>query len=315
MIYLINKHQLNNIIEKIQATYSSYGYRREDDKVIFGKVKSPSQTKFFQENGTITFKKILFPNNLDVQADKEDKIVLLGINPCDNNALQIFYKQFQKSNLIIDKKNLFVFVSECKQSKYCFCEYFDGQKIQNYDLYLQKEDDDKFTLFVGSKKGKIIADKIPLKKSTERKPREIKRPNNNFSDNPFSAMGQKEKYKDFWIHISNNCFGCGSCSVVCPLCFCFRQEFGNDLNGDSKTKLCWDSCFNKEFSEIQNRFDLRPKNVDRLYNWYHHKFVRGPHELGVPLCTGCGRCMKACPANLNQKNIMEALEEKKNDER
>jgi len=314
MTYIVNRHQLNNIIEEISRAYSSYGYQKNEGKLVFDKLESPSKARFFQENGVIPFKKILFPNNLNVRNQKKEKTALLGINPCDNNALGIFYKQFQKSNLIIDKSKLFVLVSECKQNEYCFCEYFDGQKIQNYDLYLQKEGDNKFTLFTGSEKGRTLVEKIPLKKARKGKPREIKRPDNKFSDKLGDAVNQKEKYLEFWTHISNNCFGCGSCSTVCPLCFCFRQDFENNLNGESKTKLCWDSCFNKEFSEIQNRVDFRPKNVDRLYNWYHHKLVRGPAELGTPLCTGCGRCIKACPANLNQKNIMETLDDKENDE-
>ncbi len=315
MTYIINRHQLNNIIEEISKTYLSFGYQKDDERVVFGGLKSPSKAKFFQENGVIPFKKILLPNNLDIGSKKEDMIALLGINPCDNNALNIFYKQFKNSDLVINKNKLFVFVSECKQNKYCFCEYFEGNKIQRYDLYLQKEKNGRFTLFVGSEKGKKIVEKIPLRASKQMKPRPIERPQNKFSKNLYSAMEKRETLTDFWTHIANNCFGCGSCSVVCPLCFCFRQNYENDTKGNSDEKICWDSCFNKEFSEIQNRFDLRPTNTDRLYNWYHHKLVRGPLELGSPLCTGCGRCIKACPANLDQKSIMKSLEEKGKDER
>lgn len=311
MVFNISKHQLNNILEIIGKEYRLSGYQNRGDQVVFDVLKSSSKAKFFQENGIIPFKKILLKNHKDIK-DDNSKIALIGINPCDNNALYIFYNQFRESELITPRKNLFVFVSECKQNEYCFCEYFGGNKINNYDLYLQN-DKNEYSLFVGSEKGKAIVEKIPLKKSKKKKPKEIERPDNKFLPDLADAIEAQDKHIDFWTHIANNCFGCGSCSIVCPLCFCFRQNYENDLKGNSKPKICWDSCFNKEFSEIQNHMDFRAKNVDRLYNWYHHKFVRGFRELGKPLCTGCGRCIKACPANLNQKNILKALEEKEDE--
>jgi ferredoxin len=124
------------------------------------------------------------------------------------------------------------------------------------------------------------------------------------------VIENKEDLKDFWQGISNNCFGCGACTAVCPLCFCTRKDFKNTPDGQTKLCLDWDSCFSKRFSEIQNHHDFRPENVDRLYNWYHHKFVRSPRENNFSLCTGCGRCIDACPANLNVKNIIKAAIEK-----
>ena len=124
------------------------------------------------------------------------------------------------------------------------------------------------------------------------------------------AIQDKVKFQDYWQSVANNCFGCGSCSAVCPLCFCVRQDFENNAAGNCDHCFRWDACFSKSFSEIQNHHDLRPANIDRLYNWYHHKLVRAPYEKIGYLCTGCGRCIKACPAHLNQHSIMNGLQRK-----
>jgi len=126
-----------------------------------------------------------------------------------------------------------------------------------------------------------------------------------------NIISDRKDNEKIWQGIADNCFGCGACTAVCPLCYCTRQEFENDFCSKSNQCLNWDSCFAKRFSEVQNHFDLRPENVDRLYNWYHHKFVRAKFEHDHFLCTGCGHCIEACPANLNIKNILESLINKK----
>jgi ferredoxin len=180
-------------------------------------------------------------------------------------------------------------------------------KTAPFDLHIQ-EVKGNYEIFSQSEKGSSFLQKAGVAPSkTKLKINQIDGTKSWPLEDISKIIDDRTGNEKFWSATSNSCFGCGACVAVCPLCFCTRQEFRNDLDGKTSQCLKWDACFAKRFSEIQNHHDLRPQNVDRLYNWYHHKFVRANYEKDRFLCTGCGRCIEACPANLNMKNIIETL--------
>jgi len=301
----ITIHQLNFLLEYILSEYDSYGPKKEGSKLTLAQIKKRTDLDLSGKKTTIPFKNILFPNKKDIDEPlTENKTALLALPVCDCSALDIFLKQFPKG-ILPDRADILVLGIECRRDRFCFCEKF--YLGQNWDLFLKANGKD-FLLY-GKNDTKKIFEKLGFKFT-----------NDNLSEEKnseiFDAEDLKEKIEnkeekaEFWGNISENCFGCGACTAVCPLCFCTRQHVTNQLDGSSKVCLKWDSCFGKEFSEIQNHFDHRPKNSDRLYNWYHHKFVRSQKDNDDVLCTGCGRCIEACPANLNTKLIIESLLQK-----
>lgn len=317
---MINNQQIKYLLELISRDYLVYLPQKKDGKIVFDLLENISNIKLFSQT-TLPFKKILFPNyrskneypSNEVRSSRpsgsNNKIALVGLHNCDVAALEIFYQQFAGSNLLPLRQNLMIIGSQCKPDKNCFCDVFGANKLGNVDFYLQKEQD-QILIFGISFKAKKYFSKLGIKKSAKKYDyRPIKIETDLESKAIKENVESKNLHQEFWQGIANNCFGCGACTAICPLCFCFRQEYLNQTDGKDFQCLKWDSCFAKEFSEIQNHFDLRPENVDRLYNWYHHKFVRAERELGKSLCVGCGRCIKACPAHLNIKNILRSLEE------
>lgn len=306
----MNEHNLNHLIEYIILNYSTFGKKKVGNRSSFGKLNKTNEFHMSGPKPIFSFKKILFPNKLDSFERTDEKIAFIGLNNCDIWALKYFLDQFKKTNLLPKREDILIVGTECQVDRNCFCELMGTNKYSDFDLFIQDEPRG-FTVFSGTRIGEQILKKIGLKNSSkEVKLKEIKL---NLEEKPFDQkelskkVSEKNENIDFWQGISNNCFGCSACSTVCPLCFCFRQEFVNNIDESGKRQLRWDSCFSKGFSEIQHHFDLRPQNVDRLYNWYHHKFVRNFEKKGYFLCTGCGRCIDACPANLNQKNILNSL--------
>lgn len=311
MAYKVNQHQINQLLDIVSKSYKTYANQKVSDKVILDKLANFSDLKLFSKNTIMPFKKVLFPNGIKSDRVANEKIAFVGLNICDVHALHIFLKQFRNSSLVPTRSNIFIIATSCTPDKDCFCEVFGANKIDGFDLYIQKEKNGKFSIFAGTKKAETLLETLKLKEvKNPPKIRPIRHDEEDFENDLDKIIDNRAGYKDFWQKISNNCFGCSACTAVCPLCFCFKQEVENDKDGGCNNCLKYDSCFSKEFSEISGRHDFRPQNVDRLYNWYHHKFVRGPKELNRDLCTGCGRCIKACPANLNIKNILSALDEK-----
>jgi ferredoxin len=306
------------LIGFIKANYLSYGTQKIGDKVIFDKLENPSDLLIKTPKTVIPFKRILWPNKAEVdslKAKREDskKFAFIGLTNCDARALDIFLKEYEDFDLLPKREDILIVSTECKSDENCFCTAFGFGKIEIYDLHIQT-DKDGFAVFAKTAIGRKILKEVGIKE-TLKKPelREIKLPEiDRFhsKEELSKAINEKQAGLDFWTKVANNCFACGACTATCPLCFCTRQDFSNQADGSAKLCLNWDTCFSKSFSEIAYHLDFRPENVDRLYNWYHHKFVRAYHKKKHFLCSGCGRCIKACPANLNQYRIISTIYKK-----
>lgn len=303
--------KFNHLIEYIIKEYDSYGPIKKDGKVVFSRLANSSDLYLFSKKTQISFKNIVFPAIQETGYRKLEKIALIGLNNCDVWSFHRLWDQFKKTNILVNKEDVLIIGMECKPDQNCFCGMVGANEYAPFDLFIQ-EAKNEIEVFSGSTKGTNILKTIGLKqKDNNLVLRKIGQDKNKYDQKLISSViDKKAKNLDLWQSISNNCFGCGACSAVCPLCFCFRQTFENTTFGKSVHNLKWDSCFAKCFSEIQNRHDFRPTNTDRFYNWYHHKFVRSYFQNKYPLCTGCGRCITACPANLNVKNIIKLLVER-----
>lgn len=123
-----------------------------------------------------------------------------------------------------------------------------------------------------------------------------------------SRLIEKSKGGEIWKKVAKKCLACGICSYVCPLCYCFEVEDKLDLTNEN-CRRCrqWDGCFLPHFMEMAGGVNPQPTLADRLYNWYHHKFVRMPSEINEIGCTNCGRCIKYCPVKINFREVIEEL--------
>jgi heterodisulfide reductase subunit C len=300
--YRLKDHHLNHIFSIINKYYEIYGVSKKSKK--FSRIEIASDLIWINGRSQMPPKKVLFEDQQIISEDLNKKIAFVGMPLCDVSAIHHLIYKLRDSGLVPDRDDLLLIASECKPDDACFCEFFGTDKRSGFDIYIQKNSSG-YDAFSGTAAGEKILKKLALMPDHKLNLRPVTHKSlNKLSKEEITKLIEKRgQFDDLWNKIANNCFGCGACTAVCPLCYCFRQEEKNNLDGSCKSCINWDSCFAKEFSEVQNRADLRPQNVDRLYNWYHHKFVRSPY-----LCVGCGRCIKACPANLNIKNILLSIE-------
>jgi ferredoxin len=110
-----------------------------------------------------------------------------------------------------------------------------------------------------------------------------------------------------WDELAGQCLGCGICTYVCPLCYCFSME--DTVGLDNKCVRCrkWDACTLPNFSKIAGGYNFRKTLKERYYNWFYHKFVRGYNEFGKSLCVGCGRCKELCPAKIDIQEVLKTI--------
>ncbi|MCL5883043.1 MAG: 4Fe-4S dicluster domain-containing protein [Actinobacteria bacterium] len=111
---------------------------------------------------------------------------------------------------------------------------------------------------------------------------------------------------DFWNEITATCISCGFCSHGCPTCYCFNIH--DEMSGDRKGERLrsWDACMFYVYTQEASGHNPRPTQAHRYRNRINHKFSYYPVNQGETLCTGCGRCIRGCPTNLDIREVLRA---------
>lgn len=258
--------------------------------------------KFFLPDNEILFN---FFNNKILPVKSTKPTILLGLGIIDLKAIALLDKVMVSDEYYQKKRSKTVLIGLGPQ-------IFD----EKFDLFLQNQDGN-WLVYIGSPKGQRMVS--PSFRKTVSDPIKIEK----IIDPLLSNQGRilkavKASYQDkIWDELAQICLGCGICTYVCPLCYCFSLDDKINLNTGVNKKSCsncqgsrrrvWDSCMLAHFSQVAGKHNFRVKLRDRIYNWYHHKFVRFPMEYGRFGCVNCGRCIKYCPAKINYRLILEKL--------
>lgn len=176
------------------------------------------------------------------------------------------------------------------------------------DSYLAKVITDKGGAYLKAagwekKAGKDAAKKIEtLKKKAEA---------NIQSSVSFDNIRQKsvmDLYEaDFWEDASFACLNCGTCTYVCPTCWCF--DIQDETSGKAGVRLkAWDSCMYPLFTLHTTGHNPRDTKVQRVRQRFMHKlkYYMDKYEEGI-MCVGCGRCIRSCPVNIDIRNVCQLM--------
>jgi formate hydrogenlyase subunit 6/NADH:ubiquinone oxidoreductase subunit I len=242
------------------------------------------------------------------------EVILWGVRPCDATGIgelsSVFNWDYKDEIYNNRLSKITVFGFSCNNSdEYCFCTSVGGNpgNTEGSDiLFTQTGENSDYLAEIITEKGLAIVSLAP----------DLFEITNNIEKNKFLAKVPvrfnheeiKEKLDKFfeskeWIEQSLRCIGCGACAYVCPTCACF--DIQDEAHGRKGSRVrCWDSCGFSHFTLHTSGHNPRDVQSQRWRQRIMHKFSYMPERLSVYGCTGCGRCSRACPVDMN---ILEHL--------
>ena len=111
-----------------------------------------------------------------------------------------------------------------------------------------------------------------------------------------------------WEKHTEICQGCGMCTYICPTCHCFVFKDVEE-SGTVCRYRNWDSCMFPKFTLHASGHNPRASIKERYRQRILHKYSYVKENFGYVACTGCGRCVRSCPAGMNIKTIVEDIVE------
>ena len=250
-------------------------------------------------------------------ADEVDSRVVLGIRPCDVRALQLVDKVFAEDNpdpyWVHKRERTTIVALGCDDpEESCFCTTvgtgpFDGRGA---DVMLTQSGD-SYVAEILTEKGQALFDHLPDASPAQVKAaQKVQTAAAGKMEHPFDPTGIRDKLygmfeSDFWEQVQQPCLGCGVCTFLCPTCYCF--DIVDEAMRDERVRN-WDTCMFRTYSLEASGHNPRPTNKERTRQRIMHKyayFVELFDEIG---CTGCGRCVRYCPVNLDIRQMIRSAQ-------
>ncbi len=328
-----NKTIKGNSLEKLFGMLQANGKvivgpRRKGDAVNFEVVHGFSEmdTDFLQT--VKSAKEVVFPRYeklfgftaekstasiTDVDPGTIPDVILWGLRPCDARgmlSLKALFTWDISDTLFAErmKRTTIIGMSCHAADEYCFCTSVGGGpgNTEGSDILLTQLGTGDYMAELITDKGRAIADFAPdlfEPEPAEDKEKFLADVPVRFSHDQIRAKLTALFDSDLWEKHARRCVGCGSCAFVCPVCACF--DIQDEKHGKKGMRFrCWDSCGYSLFTLHTSGHNPRMNQHQRWRQRVMHKFVYMPERLSVFGCTGCGRCSRACPEDMN---ILEQL--------
>lgn len=333
--YLISRNDLFDLLSRLaqaNRVFVPYDYK---DKFVFGEF-DPAKEESIQLGGirqTQPLKSFLNPARERVLGkEKSDKrpVIVAGVKQCDLNSLILQDFVFLKGDYkdpfyAFHRDNALIISCDCTFAKEtCFCLAMSGRPYptEYFDLNLSPLND-FFLVEVGSDKGTDLINKYKtffrdtVNDAVNKRDAMREGVSAQITDfikkrgTPDTALinGTMKKHYNtlpMWQDHSSTCVECGACNLVCPTCHCFLLF--DEASGEKNVRgRVWDACLYNTFARVAGGHNPRRHLYERLRNRFDKKFAFFPEVLNYFACTGCGRCIEACPGDIDIREVLKGL--------
>ncbi|MEE8472382.1 MAG: 4Fe-4S dicluster domain-containing protein [Dehalococcoidia bacterium] len=292
---------------------------------LFRPVGSPEDIALDIDNTDLSAKDWFFPPSealftveqqgggrpLITPATEDREAVLFGLRPCDALAISHFDLPFlaePADPLYRERreKTVLVGVACARARPECFCTSAGTapNDPSHMDILLT-EAGDGYALQAVTEKGRQALGDTPLES------RDIQLPPTPQPD-PVPLAGINDIARQvfdapYWDRLADRCIHCNLCAYVCPDCYCFDIR-DYSAKGKIERVRCWESCQSAGFTRLAGGHDPRSTKGARLRQRFYHKFLYFPEQFGPTACTGCGRCVRACPVNIDIREVAAEMQ-------
>jgi sulfhydrogenase subunit beta (sulfur reductase) len=325
---LIPKDSYFRWIDGLRSGYKVFGPVRKGDLSVFEEI-STSGDLFMEYQTTM-----LSPGKMFIYKPKEDilkfrmgasvsvelitpqveKQVIVGIHPCDINAILYLDAHFSHGcgdpYFKTRRENTVLIALNCMQvSRNCFCSSVGAgphlKALSGYDMVLTDFGDDylvelksglSFEIF--NLKGRK-AGSAEWRLKTRKEEDLIKSIKKTVDVKGLDDLLMKNPDHPVWASMADQrCLSCSNCVMVCPTCFCYDvvDETNMDLKEGKRFRQL-DACQDFRFAAVYGG-NFRQLRASRLRQWVMHNLGYAS-QYGRMKTVGCGRCITWCPTGID----------------
>ncbi|MBF0320534.1 MAG: 4Fe-4S dicluster domain-containing protein [Nitrospirae bacterium] len=254
-----------------------------------------------------------------------DPMAIFGVHTCDLAGIQclnmVFSERPKDYNYLVRKNNIIIIGLECGDycDQYASCAMMNSEMPNGgYDLFVTEFDE--YLLFhVSTQTGEDIVKSTGLFETADashksrlaeyrKKKKSIFKKELPIDSKDIALLFDKCFESKVWDELNDRCLACGNCNNVCPTCYCFDviDEPALDLTSGVRYRR-WDSCQLETFARVAGGANFRENRGARQRHRYYRKFSYPVKKFFRYFCTGCGRCSRACMANIRLKDVLMDL--------
>ncbi|MEA2071854.1 MAG: 4Fe-4S dicluster domain-containing protein [Asgard group archaeon] len=339
---ILKESDLPSLVDSMIKDYVVLATTNQDDVPTITQINDHSEVIYSEQLPMIPPKKIFLPANQTVfrynihkgitedcnsivESAYDKEVILFGVSPCDItgvNVLKRIFKDYYSDDAFLKlRENTMIIGMNCLEpcSENCFCESMGSNDPKTgYDIMLTKISDDKLIAVPNSDKGKGLLRQYDdiFQETTQEDFHKYNKTLKNKKDNfqkailveGLASQIEDSFESDVWQEYTDKCLFCGSCTFVCPTCYCYttKDKVRIDLQ-DGERKREWDSCYYPEFALVAGPHNFRKEQKQRFRYRYLHKFVDLPRRYNFEGCVGCGRCITYCPADIDVREVLTKI--------
>ncbi|MHB0980161.1 MAG: 4Fe-4S dicluster domain-containing protein [Thermoleophilia bacterium] len=323
---LLAKQSAKEFVFRQSETYLRYGYAMEgeaaaqvDDsheaKVALG---DPAERRAAQDAAVTAHATLVAEPVNDAPAQ-----VIFGLRPCDVRGFvqmdNVFggYGGFYFDPYYNAKREATTLVAvTCRDPRStCFCTTVGGSPdgTEGADALLTQVEGG-FTVESFSEKGETVLGFAGLEDASQPQTlyaETVKEQAVARVDTAFELEGVRENLRaniedPGWHDLAMRCISCGTCTYVCPNCYCFNIT-DEMVEGQGERIRTWDNCFNPSYTLETSGHNPRDLKSNRFRNRFSHKFWYYPEKYDSLLCSGCGRCITHCPTRIDIREVLSVM--------
>ena len=335
---VLDKGALAPFISALLADYRVVGPQAKGPMFAFEPVTDPAQLRLDYNTTILPPKKVLQPPQERLASFKMgagaavesimevEKTVLFGMHTCDLHAVQLLDKAFSDeypdAHYLERRRQTVVVSLECPEpcDEHSFCKSMGTLTADTgYDLHLT-DLGAAYAVDVATEAGEVLVARYGS--TEEASDADIRRLNDvlgakwprftyrlDFDAAELPALLSTAYDHPLWDELGEQCFACGSCTNVCPTCYCFNVFDEVDMAlSQGERRRRWDSCQLDEFARVAGGENFREARAARQ----RHRFMRKGRYLyekfGELGCVGCGRCIRTCVADISIVDGFNAIQ-------